>query len=157
MNKVLPKTLSRYLAVQAAYNLIISSDKDEIIDNFNSKSTSIFIDFDKKIKKRNIDKSFFLKIFNNFCDKKINIDELISKNLNGKWKLKRLPLVISAVLSVAISEIILFPKTSIKIIVSEYLEIAESFHNVDEIKFINAILDKIYKEIHNEQQRITNN
>ena len=155
MNKVLPKTLSRYLAVQAAYNLIISSDKDEIIDNL--KSTSIFIDFDKKIKKRNIDKSFFLKIFNNFCDKKINIDELISKNLNGKWKLARLPLVISAVLSVAISEIILFPKTSIKIIVSEYLEIAESFHNVDEIKFINAILDKIYKEIHDEQQRITNN
>jgi N utilization substance protein B len=143
------------LAVQAAYNLIISSDKDEIIDNL--KSTSIFIDFDKRIKKRNIDKSFFLKIFNNFCDKKINIDELISKNLNGKWKLARLPLVISAVLSVAISEIILFPKTSIKIIVSEYLEIAESFHNVDEIKFINAILDKIYKEIQDEQQRITNN
>ena len=150
MNKILPKTLSRYLAVQAAYNLMISSDKDKIIDNFNSKNTSIFIDFEKQIKKKNIDKNFFLKIFNNFCDKKINIDELISKNLNGKWSLGRLPLVISAVLSVAISEIILFPKTSIKIIVSEYLEIAESFHNVDEIKFINAILDKIYKEIHNE-------
>ena len=151
MNKILPKTLSRYLAVQAAYNLIISSEKDEIINNFNSKSTLIFIDFEKQIKKKNINKSFFLKIFNNFCDKKISIDELISKNLNGKWSLGRLPLVVSAVLSVAVSEIILFPKTSIKIIVSEYLEIAESFHNIDEIKFINAILDKIYKEIHNER------
>ena len=150
MNKILPKTLSRYLAVQAAYNLIISSEKDEIINNFNSKSTLIFIDFEKQIKKKNINKSFFLKIFNNFCDKKISIDELISKNLNGKWSLGRLPLVVSAVLSVAVSEIILFPKTSIKIIVSEYLEIAESFHNIDEIKFINAILDKIYKEIHDE-------
>ena len=151
MNKVLPKTLSRYLAVQSVYNLIISSEKDEIINNFNSKSTLIFIDFEKQIKKKKINKSFFLKIFNNFCDKKISIDELISKNLNGKWSLGRLPLVISAVLSVAVSEIILFPKTSIKIIVSEYLEIAESFHNIDEIKFINAILDKIYKEIHDER------
>ena len=151
MNKVLPKTLSRYLAVQSVYNLIISSEKDEIINNFNSKNTLIFIDFEKRIKKKNINKSFFLKIFNNFCDKKISIDELISKNLNGKWSLGRLPLVISAVLSVAVSEIILFPKTSIKIIVSEYLEIAESFHNIDEIKFINAILDKIYKEIHDER------
>ena len=150
MNKILPKTLSRYLAVQAAYNLIICSEKDEIINNFNSKSTLIFIDFEKQIKKKNINKSFFLKIFNNLCDKKKNIDELISKNLNGKWSLGRLPLVVSAVLSVAVSEIILFPKTSIKIIVSEYLEIAESFHNIDEIKFINAILDKIYKEIHDE-------
>ena len=151
MNKILPKTLSRYLAVQAAYNLIISSEKDEIINNFNSKSTLIFLDFEKQIKKKNINKSFFLKIFNNYCDKKISIDELISKNLNGKWSLGRLPIVVSAVLSVAVSEIILFPKTSIKIIVSEYLEIAESFHNIDEIKFINAILDKIYKEIQNER------
>ena len=151
MNKVLPKTLSRYLAVQSVYNLIISSEKDEIINNFNSKNTLIFIDFEKQIKKKNINRSFFLKIFNNFCDKKISIDELISKNLNGKWSLGRLPLVVSAVLSVAVSEIILFPKTSIKIIVSEYLEIAESFHNIDEIKFINAILDKIYKEIHDER------
>ncbi len=151
MNKILPKTLSRYLAVQAAYNLIISSEKDEIINNFNSKSTLIFLDFEKQIKKKSINKSFFLKIFNNFCDKKISIDELISKNLNGKWSLGRLPLVVSAVLSVAVSEIILFPKTSIKIIVSEYLEIAESFHNIDEIKFINAILDKIHKEIHDER------
>ena len=151
MNKVLPKTLSRYLAVQAVYNLIISSEKDEIINNFNSKNSLIFIDFEKQIKKKNINKNFFLKIFNNFCDKKISIDELISKNLNGKWSLARLPLVVSAVLSVAVSEIILFPKTSIKIIVSEYLEIAESFHNIDEIKFINAILDKIYKEIHHER------
>ena len=151
MNKVLPKTLSRYLAVQSVYNLIISSEKDEIINNFNSKNALIFIDFEKQIKKKNINRSFFLKIFNNFCDKKISIDELISKNLNGKWSLGRLPLVVSAVLSVAVSEIILFPKTSIKIIVSEYLEIAESFHNIDEIKFINAILDKIYKEIHDER------
>ena len=151
MNKVLPKTLSRYLAVQSVYNFIISSEKDEIINDFNSKNTLIFIDFEKQIKKKNINKSFFLKIFNNFCEKKISIDELISKNLNGKWSLGRLPLVISAVLSVAVSEIILFPKTSIKIIVSEYLEIAESFHNIDEIKFINAILDKIYKEIHDQR------
>ena len=151
MNKVLPKTLSRYLAVQSVYNLIICSEKDEIINNFNSKNTLIFIDFEKQIKKKNINKSFFLKIFNNFCEKKISINELISKNLNGKWSLGRLPLVVSAILSVAVSEIILFPKTSIKIIVSEYLEIAESFHNIDEIKFINAILDKIYKEIHDKR------
>jgi hypothetical protein len=63
MNKILPKTLSRYLAVQAAYNLIISSEKDEIINNFNSKSTFIFLDFEKQIKKKSINKSFFFKNF----------------------------------------------------------------------------------------------
>ena len=60
-------------------------------------------DFEKQIK-RKISIKVFLKIFNNFCDKKISIDELISKNLNGKWSLGRLPLVVSAVLSVAVSK-----------------------------------------------------
>ena len=36
-------------------------------------------------------------------------------------------------------------KISINIIVSEYLEIAESFHKIEEIKFINPIIDKIHK------------
>ena len=45
-----------------------------------------------------------------------------------------------------------FSKNINKNYVSEYLEIAESFHNIDEIKFINAILDKIYKEIHDEDR-----
>ncbi len=151
MNKTLPKTLSRYLAIQAVYNLKLTSEKDQIINNYGCQDSSIFIDFEKKIKKNKINKNFFLKIFKNSCDKKNDIDELIDKNLNMRWSLERLPLVVSAVLSVAISEMILFPKTSIKVIVSEYLDIAESFHNIDEIKFINAILDKIYKEINDDK------
>ena len=75
---------------------------------------------------------------------------MISSNLNGEWKIDRLPTVITAILSVAISEMSLFPKISINIIVSEYLEIAESFHKIEEIKFINPILDKIHKEVQSE-------
>ncbi len=147
MNKILPKTFSRYLAVQATYNILIGFKKDEIIEDYSSSNHPIFIDFENKIKKKNFDKIFFLKLLDNLDNNKKEIDKLIIKNLNGKWTLERLPKVISAVLSVAISEINLFPKTSIKIIVSEYLEIAQSFHNVDEIRFINAILDKIHKDL----------
>ena len=75
---------------------------------------------------------------------------MISSNLNGEWKIDRLPTVITAILSVAIFEMSLFPKISINIIVSEYLEIAESFHKIEEIKFINPILDKIHKEVQSE-------
>ena len=119
MNKILPKTLSRYLAVQAAYNVIIGLDKEDVFNNFSSPDLQIFLDFENKIKNKNINKGYFLKIFNNFCEKKNSIDEMISSNLNGEWKIDRLPTVITAILSVAISEMILFPKISINIIVSE--------------------------------------
>ena len=116
-------------------------DKEDVFNNFSSPDLQ-FLDFENKIKNKNINKGYFLKIFNNFV-KKNSIDEMISSNLNGEWKIDRLPTVITAILSVAISEMSLFPKISINIIVSEYLEIAESFHKIEEIKFINPILDKI--------------
>ena len=40
-----------------------------------------------------------------------------------------------------------FPKTSIGIIISEYLIIAESFSIENENKFINAILDNVNKNL----------
>jgi len=147
MNKLLPKSLSRYLAVQSKYNLNLGSNRDQIIHNINSPNFSVFLDFDKKIKYKRFDKNFFHKIFDNLVDNNDEIEKLITKNLSGGWQIDRLPSVLSAILSVAISEILLCPKTSIKIIVSEYLKIAESFHKDDEIKFINAILDNIHKEL----------
>ena len=47
MNKILPKTLSRYLAVQAAYNVIIGLDKEDVFNNFSSPDLQIFLDFEK--------------------------------------------------------------------------------------------------------------
>ena len=147
MNKLLPKSLSRYLAVQSKYNLNLGSNKEQIIHDINSPNFSLFLDFDKKIKYKKFDKIFLFKIFDNLIDKDKEIESLITKNLTGDWQTERLPSVLYAILSVAISEILLCPQTSIKIIVSEYLKIAESFHKDEEIRFINAILDNIYKEL----------
>jgi len=72
---------------------------------------------------------------------------LIKKNLEKNWSIERLPKVSLAILRVAISEMITYPKTSIGIIVSEYLSLAESFDLENDSGFINAILDKIHKEL----------
>ena len=52
-----------------------------------------------------------------------------------------------ALLRVAISEMITYPKTSMGIIISEYLMLAESFSIEKENNFINAILDKIHQKL----------
>ena len=36
MNKILPKTLSRYLVIQAVYNLKLTSERDQIINNLHT-------------------------------------------------------------------------------------------------------------------------
>ena len=52
MNKILPKTFSRYLAVRRTYNILIGFKKDEIIEDYSSSNHPIFIDFENKIKKK---------------------------------------------------------------------------------------------------------
>ena len=98
-------------------------------------------------KKEKYDKNFFLKIYNNVFEKEEFINKLINNHLLNDWPINRLSKVLHAILKVAISEMILFPKTSLGIIISEYLMIAESFSIENENKFINAILDKIYNNL----------
>ena len=75
------------------------------------------------------------------------ISKLISENLRTGWSLSRLPKVLEALLRAAISEMISYPETSTGIIISEYLKLAESFNISKENSFINAILDKVHKEL----------
>ena len=142
------KSLSRYLAVQAIFNQSFGFDQKQIEKEFVTQNDFKFhIDSDFDIDKKTFDKVFFKKIFNNVFEKEDFICDLISKNLQKSWTFKRLPKVLQALLRVAISEMITYPKTSMGIIITEYLMLAESFSIEKENDFINAILDKIHKKL----------
>jgi len=147
-NNSLSKSFTRYAAIQAIYNFTYSKNLSEIqmylIDN-----NAFFIDVDIKVnfEKTKINKFFFLKILDVVQKKQDKIDQLISYNLNNGWNINRLPLVQLAILRVAISEMINFPKTSVGIIISEYLMLTESFFTEKECAFTNAILENIYKNL----------
>ena len=98
--------------------------------------------------KKKFDKKFFSKIFNLLYEKNEFIDKLIKDNLGKDWSISRIPNVLLAILKAAISEMIVFPKTSIGIIISEYVILTESFFSKNESAFINAILEKIYNKLH---------
>ena len=146
--KIHSKSLSRYLAVQAIFNQSFGFDQKQIEKEFVSQSDFKFhIDLDFDFSKKKFDKVFFKKIFNNVFENEDFICGLISKNLEKSWTLKRLPKVLQALLRVAISEMITYPKTSLGIIITEYLMLAESFSIEKDNSFINAILDKIHKKL----------
>ena len=149
MNKqIFPKSLSQYLVVQAIFNQAFGFDKKEVEYNFIKNCDLTFhIDLDYELSKEKFDKVFFKRIFNNVFKNEDIIGKLISQNLNESWQFTRLPNIIQAILKVAISEMITYPKTSIGIIATEYLRLAESFNIETENSFINAILDKVHKEL----------
>ena len=149
MNKnILSKTLARYLVVQATFSQSFGLEKHEIEKSFvKNNDLNFHTDFEGKFKEDKFDEIFFQTIFDNVFHNEETINGLISDNLSEGWSFSRLPKVLQALLRVAIAEMISYPKTSTGIIISEYLKLAESFNIGKENNFINAILDKIHKEL----------
>lgn len=147
-NNSISKSLTRYAAIQALYNFNYSKDLNDI-KNFLTTNKGFLIDsnFEINFKKTKMNKVFFLKIIDFIGKEKKVIDELINLNLSDGWSLSRLPKVQLAILRVAVAEMMTYPKTSIGIIISEYIMFTESFFTDKEFSFTNAILEKIYNKL----------
>ena len=83
----------------------------------------------------------------------IERDEIISEEINNHLNLdlnmKNLDKVFQVIIKSAIFEFLYKPKTSIKIIIKEYLNASNYFLDVSQTKYLNALLDKISKKIRN--------
>lgn len=147
-NNSISKSLTRYAAIQALYNFNYSKDLNDI-KKFLTTNKGFLIDsnFEINFKKTKMNKVFFLKIIDFIGKEKKIIDELINLNLSDGWSLSRLPKVQLAILRVAVAEMMIYPKTSIGIIISEYIMFTESFFTDKEFSFTNAILEKIYNKL----------
>ena len=147
-NNSLSKSFTRYAAIQALYNFNFSENLDDIKKYLTAEQV-FFIDSNLEVnfKKTKMNKNFFLKILDFFYKEKDKIDGFINLNLSKGWSLERLPKVQLAILRVAITEMMIYPKTSVGIIISEYIMFTESFYTKKECSFTNAILEKIYKKL----------
>lgn len=75
------------------------------------------------------------------------IDELIDSHLSANWSKDRINKVTLAILRTSIYELKFQSGSNPKIVIDEAINIAKEYGADDSFKFINAVLDKIGKEI----------
>ena len=75
------------------------------------------------------------------------IDELIKTHLSSNWTLERINKVSLAILRTSIYEMKYQTGSEPKIVIDEAVNIARKYGLEDSYKFINAVLDKIGKEV----------
>ena len=80
-------------------------------------------------------------------ERKELIEETIKKYLAEDLDLKRTDKILKTILFAAIFELIFKHNNPRKVIISEYVKTSEFFLEKAQIKFLNAILDKISKNI----------
>lgn len=85
-----------------------------------------------------------LKLLEFYASNQKEIINLFSKNLGQNWTWERIPLMTQAILIECYCEIKVL-NTAVAIAIDQALVTAEKYGQIDNKKFINAILDKISK------------
>ncbi len=79
-------------------------------------------------------------------DSKQEIDDLLSQH-TANWDLKRMTAIDRNILRMAVGELLFFTETPFKVVIDEAVEIAKIYGTEESGKFVNGVIDSIYKKI----------
>ena len=148
-NKLKSKT--RLTNIQLIFQHISTNDDIDVIrENFDKyyKNSSIENFSSKKKIKFEFNTNFLIKL-NNYYKEYVNLnDYLIKINsfITFDRKFEKWNLINQSIILAAISELINTKESKLKIVLNDYLNISKNFISLNEVKIINAILDKFINE-----------
>ena len=92
----------------------------------------------------------FRAIVNGVLAGQIEIDRAVDALLEG-WPLKRIEAIMRAVLRAGGFELMHRKDVPVRVVVSEYVDIASAFLEKDEVGMINAVLDRLARQARAEE------
>ena len=97
-------------------------------------------------------KKFIKDVVNGTIERKELVQNLIDKELNKDINENKTELMVKLMIMAAIYEFMFMHKTPIKVVISEYLKVADFFVQDSQKGFLNAILEKVSKVSRNENE-----
>ncbi|AHK43963.1 N utilization substance protein B [Ensifer adhaerens OV14] len=99
------------------------------------------------------DASWFRSIVAGVVRDQRKLDPLIGSALQDDWALSRLDSTVRAILRAGTFEMLERKDVPVAVIVTEYVEIAKAFFGDDEPKLVNAVLDRIARQVRGEPKK----
>ena len=125
--KFSPARNPRVLIIQKVYAQLINNDQKIIFEKHRFKK--------------------FIKDVVLGTIERLEIIDIEIKNLEKNFNLKNIDDIFKIIIQCAIFEFLYKPNVSRKIIIKEYLNVSNFFLNDSQIKYLNAILDKLSKNL----------
>ena len=101
----------------------------------------------KIIFEKNRYKTLIKNVVNGVLERQELIDEKINSFLNNDFKDNKSDKIVKIIIEAAVYELIFQHNTPTKVIISEYVKTANLFLNNSQVHYVNAILDKISKNL----------
>ena len=142
---------ARLAAVQALYQMDIGGTGVlEVVAEYEAHRLGQELDGETYLK---ADASWFRSIVSGVVREQTRLDPLIGSALQDDCALSRLDSTVRAILRAGTFELLDRKDVPVPVIVTEYVEIAHAFFEEDEPKLVNAVLDRIAKQVRGEAKK----
>jgi len=135
---------ARLAAVQALYQMdIAGKGLNDILAEFESHWLGQEVEGEQYLP---AEAAFFRDIVSGFTAEQRRLDPLIDQALAAGWPLKRVEAIVRAVLRAGAFELDRRPDIPARVVVSEYVSVANAFVDREETGMVNAVLDALARK-----------
>lgn len=135
------RSAARLGAVQALYQMdMVGTELDDVVDEF------VHHRFGREIEGEvynEADEAHFSDVIRGVVREQRKIDVAINDALAKGWKLARLDATLRAVLRAGVYELRRCKDIPVKVVINEYVDVANAFFEGDEPGVVNAVLDRL--------------
>jgi N utilization substance protein B len=149
MAKIIERSGARLSVVQALYEMeIANKGVIEAVAEFETFWIGQTID---GIEHPPAEIAFFRDLLRGVVEEQRAIDPMLDGALAQGWPLKRIEAVLRAILRAGAYELMHRRDVPARAAISEYVDVAHSFYGGDEPGMVNAVLDKVAREVRGQE------
>ncbi len=138
------RSAARLAAVQALYQMdLAAKGLNEVFAEFESHWMGREIEGEQY---KPAEAGLFRALVQGVLDEQRVLDPRIDTALADGWPLKRVEAVMRAILRAGSYELMFQKDVPVKVVISEYVDIARAFFEREETNMINAVLDRLGRE-----------
>ncbi|MDP2697871.1 transcription antitermination factor NusB [Thalassospira sp.] len=145
------RSAARFAAIQALYQAELSQDSAGTVvreySEFRLDGDGIRDLDEPNDNLIDPDRGFFADLVQGVEARRVDIDGLIDAALEKGWSTKRLETVVRCIMRAGTYELMMREDVPMKVVISEYVDVAHSFFDETEPKLVNAVLDRIGKTL----------
>ncbi len=89
--------------------------------------------------------AFVRRLVGKIAAEEAELDQIIAHRAKN-WDLERIALIDKLILRIGLCELLYFPEVPGKVCINESIELTKKYSSFDAKRFVNGILDSVYKE-----------
>jgi N utilization substance protein B len=141
----LPRSRARLAAVQALYQMdVAGTDLNEVIEEFKTHRLGPDAE-DGDV--AGADPGHFARILNGVVRRQRELDPMIDQQLAAGWRLVRVDAILRAILRAGGFELMELADVPVRVVISEYVDVAHAFFEADEPRVVNGVLDQVARKV----------